>query len=93
MLMKTPKKTFVKQKYRKTHYFLNFKKQHIYYVYFSLTETLKKTPPDISKDLNHLLAAYESRNDYFTIVMPHLLLETWESVRMTCFFLTSMNSY
>ncbi|CAC5404134.1 unnamed protein product [Mytilus coruscus] len=48
-------------------------------VWFDEYEKLKTTPPDISKDVNHLLTAYESRKDYFITVLPHLILETWES--------------
>ncbi|XP_052087630.1 probable helicase senataxin [Mytilus californianus] len=48
-------------------------------VWFDEYEKLRTTPPDISKDVNHFLTAYESRKDYFKTVLPHLLLETWES--------------
>ncbi|VDI68852.1 senataxin [Mytilus galloprovincialis] len=39
----------------------------------------KTTPDDILKNVGHHLSAYENKKDYFKTVLPHLLLETWES--------------
>ncbi|CAC5412636.1 SETX [Mytilus coruscus] len=52
-------------------------------VWFDEYEIFKKTPPDISEGVNHLLSAYDSYQDYFNILFPHLLLETWESCLQT----------
>lgn len=45
----------------------------------------KTTPDDILKNVGHHLSAYENKEDYFKTVLPHLLLETWESVRKPFF--------
>ncbi|CAG2224917.1 unnamed protein product [Mytilus edulis] len=46
----------------------------------SLThQECKTTPGDILKNVGHHLSAYENKEDYFKTVLPHLLLETWES--------------
>ena len=48
-----------------------------------VVEKIKVTPPDIEEahPVKHLLESYNSYEDYFNILLPHLLLETWEVVR------------
>lgn len=60
----------------KAHSFL-----HIITMYFFFQTECKTTPGDILKNVGHHLSAYENKEDYFKTVLPHLLLETWESVR------------
>ncbi|CAC5404132.1 SETX [Mytilus coruscus] len=52
-------------------------------VWFDEYEICKKTPLNISKGVRNLSPVYAHKKHYFNTILPHLLLETWESCLQT----------